>query len=98
HPLDGSPRMNAGRQWLDFGNDGGVAPGGIGEKLIDKAVANGGSVILGLHACYIEGGGAAQRMTRAGIEGFLDRLKARRDSGEIEVVTMTRWHFTEIGK
>lgn len=98
HPLDGAPRMNAGRQWLDFGNDGGVAPGGIGEKLINKAVANGGGVILGLHACYIEGGGAAQRMTRAGVEGFLDRLKARRDAGEIEVVTMTRWHFTEIGK
>ena len=73
-----------------------MSVGGIGDAHIDAAIARGHGVILSLHAIYIQGGGGTQRMSTAGLTGFLDRLKARVDAGTVEVVTLTQWHHTQI--
>ena len=98
HPLDGSPRMLAARQWLDYAADAGVEVDGIGDEHVAAAVERGHGVILSLHATHIQGGMAGtNRMTLAGLTGFLDRLEALRDAGEVDVVQMTQWHYSQIG-
>ncbi|MCB4209159.1 polysaccharide deacetylase family protein [Arthrobacter sp. UM1] len=96
HPLDGRPVTLAGRQWLDYPDDAGVKPGGIGDRHVAAAIERGHGTILSLHACYLDGGGAPRRVTRAGFEGFLDRLAARRDAGDLDLVLLSQWHHTRI--
>lgn len=97
HRLDGSPRMGAGRTWIQHADDRGVKPGGIGDAMLKIAMDNHMGVIFSLHACYIEGGMLTKNMTMQGLRGFLDRLKALADAGEIEIVTLSEWHFTTLG-
>lgn len=96
HPLDGQPRMNAGRTWLDAPNNAAIAPGGSAWLWLDKAIELKRGLILGIHACYLDGASLGGRMTRENLTAYLDRLKQLRDAGTIEVVTMTNWHYTEI--
>jgi lysophospholipase L1-like esterase/peptidoglycan/xylan/chitin deacetylase (PgdA/CDA1 family) len=97
HPLDGSPRWLCSRGWIDATGDLGVQVGGQGDTSIAAAIARGHGVILSLHAAYIEGGTQAQRISLAGLRAFLDRVKAARDAGDIDVVLMTPWHYSQIG-
>lgn len=97
HRLDGAPRMGAGRTWIQHADDRGVKPGGIGDAMLKIAMDNYMGVIFSLHACYIEGGMLSKNMTLQGLRGFLDRLKALADAGEIEIVTLSEWHFTTLG-
>jgi peptidoglycan/xylan/chitin deacetylase (PgdA/CDA1 family) len=97
HPLDGSPRWLCSRGWIDASGDLGVQVGGQGDTSIAAAIARGHGVILSLHAAYIEGGTQPQRISLAGLRAFLDRVKAKRDAGDIDVVLMTPWHYSQIG-
>ncbi|MBF0809124.1 polysaccharide deacetylase family protein [Rothia nasimurium] len=96
HPLDGSPRMNAGRTWLDAPNNNAIAPGGSAYLWLDKAIELKRGVIFGIHACYMDGASLGGRMTRENLTAWLDRLAQLRDAGTVEVVTMTKWHYTRL--
>lgn len=97
HRLTGLPRPWMGRVWLDGGSDSGVKEGGTGDTAVQWAIEQSRATILSLHACYIEGASTlTARMTRAGIEAFLDRLAARRDAGGIDIVLPTPLMYTTI--
>lgn len=86
-----------GRQWLEQALNGGVKGGGIGDTHVNAAISRKHGVILSLHAYKIEGGMASEpTMSRVELEGFLDRLVALRDAGQVDLVTLSDWYNTII--
>lgn len=94
HPLDGTIPVGAMGVWLD---GGGAAVDKVKES-IDVAVDKTRRVIVRMHPGELHPDGTAGKLQTSEFLDFLDYLVARRDAGELEILTLRQWAIAEIGE